>query len=335
VTQRNCSIRELSKHVGLSPSTVSRILNNNMGNVRVAEKTRKRVLEAAKELNYSPNINALRLFGNKTNIIGLLVPSYDRLGMHVFDDNHLVKIVSGLEKSLRENQFNLLLIFNDDNFVKEKKHIELFRSRQIDGLLVWGARIQDSYWEEVAVEHYPLLFISTLPQNKDKFNYIVTDPCQSVKNIACKMIAAGYKKFLWIKGHDDIYIVKRQEDGMINALIEHGISPESLVIRKGDFTAKSGEMIAEEIVRKKIKIDAVLSSNSMMANGFAGKMPANTKIGIASFDSPLLIRKNQIKSYSIEYPDYKIGVMAGKSIATLITKEKSSVQKIFQGKIVE
>lgn len=70
----SCSIRDLARYVGLSTCTVSKVLNNR-SDFKTQEETRQRVLEAARTLNYVPNVNAQRLFQKKSGIIGLLIPS--------------------------------------------------------------------------------------------------------------------------------------------------------------------------------------------------------------------------------------------------------------------
>ena len=59
---KNCTIRELARYVGLSTCTVSKVLNDHTGALSIPESTRRKVREAARELNYVPNVNAQRFF---------------------------------------------------------------------------------------------------------------------------------------------------------------------------------------------------------------------------------------------------------------------------------
>lgn len=90
----SCSIRDLARYVGLSTCTVSKVLNNR-SDFKIQEETRQRVLEAARTLNYVPNVNAQRLFQKKSGIIGLLIPSQTD-GDNAFADNHFVNMLAGL-----------------------------------------------------------------------------------------------------------------------------------------------------------------------------------------------------------------------------------------------
>ena len=219
-----CSIRDLAEYVNVSPSTVSRVLNNKKSNVSITEATRRKIMKAAKKLNYTPNIHAKRLFGDKTNIIGLLVPSYERLGMHIFEDNHLVRIISGLEKSLRVNKYNLLLLFNDKDFVPQKRYLQLFREKQIDGLLVWGALEDDDYWDELRDSGFPYLFLVNAPREREKFNHIVVDPYKATCKITDILLDKGHRKIAWIRGRDDIALTRCQARAIDDTLKRAGLS---------------------------------------------------------------------------------------------------------------
>ena len=86
--KKSCTIRELARHVGLSTCTVSRVLNHRGGELPIPEKTQERIREAARALNYVPNVNAQRFFKRRSNVIGLLVPPQEEMGHNAFNDTH-------------------------------------------------------------------------------------------------------------------------------------------------------------------------------------------------------------------------------------------------------
>ena len=97
----SCSIRELAKYVGLSTCTVSKVLNNCAGK-KIPQATQQRVLAAARELDYVPNVNAQRLFQRRSGVIGLLVPANPLTPGNVFGDAHFVDILGGMEPLLED-----------------------------------------------------------------------------------------------------------------------------------------------------------------------------------------------------------------------------------------
>ena len=105
---KKCSIRDVAALAGVSISTVSRILNNHEKAKTIPPEVHKRVQECARQLEYVPNANARRVFSHRAGIIGLLVPSYRQMKMHIFEDGHLRRLISGIEEGLGENKYRLL-----------------------------------------------------------------------------------------------------------------------------------------------------------------------------------------------------------------------------------
>ena len=97
---RHSNIREVATAAGVSTGAVSSVLNNRLGHVRIAEKTRQHILDTARRLKYAPNVNAKRLFNKRSGVIALVVPSYEKMGQHIFEDDHVVRMLSGLERGL-------------------------------------------------------------------------------------------------------------------------------------------------------------------------------------------------------------------------------------------
>ncbi len=163
--KKSCTIRELARHVGLSTCTVSRVLNHRSGELPIPEKTQERIREAARALNYVPNVNAQRFFKRRSNVIGLLVPPQEEMGHNAFNDTHFVEILSGIEKALCRTGYNLLLLFNRPEFQENNHYAGLFQSGFLDGLLIWGVHRSDRYWNELAALSGPRIFL-TSPERK-------------------------------------------------------------------------------------------------------------------------------------------------------------------------
>lgn len=98
--KKRSNIRDLAKAAGLSAGTVSRILNNRPGDMKIPETTRARVVELARKMEYVPNIHAQRLFSKRSGVIGLIIPSAERNGSPVFGCTHLSHVLAGMEREL-------------------------------------------------------------------------------------------------------------------------------------------------------------------------------------------------------------------------------------------
>lgn len=161
---KKSTIRDVSQLAGVSISTVSRVLNNREKARTIPAEVRKRVLACAEQLNYVPNADgSAGCFTHRAGIIGLLVPSHTRMNMHIFEDGHLTRLISGVEAGIENSDFRLLLIFNDKRFMDDREYMSLIQSQNIDGLLVWGAQPSETFWQEPVEAGLPIVFAVTVP----------------------------------------------------------------------------------------------------------------------------------------------------------------------------
>lgn len=124
-SQKPTTLMDVARKSGVSAMTVSNALNNRRG---VSEKTKKRVLEAARELKYSPNQVAQSLRNARTKTIGVVMSDSSQ--------NVFSKLLRGIEHAASDIGYSVLLANTDQKRNAEKKAIELLVSKRIDGLLL-------------------------------------------------------------------------------------------------------------------------------------------------------------------------------------------------------
>lgn len=245
LAEKKCTIRELAKYVSLSTCTVSKVLNDVENALPIPERTRRRVREAAKALNYVPNVNAQRFFRRRSFVIGFLVPPQDEMGHNAFRDTHLTDILSGIESALRGTEYNLLMLFNRPEYRNDGRYAGLFRSGMLDGLLIWGAHRSDSCWKELIELAGPKLFLTSMPDfgPESPLHFITSDYEQAAFGIAERLRNSGCRRFGWLAGKQDTSIIPQLTAGFIRAGI--AIPPES--IRYSEYSEEAGGALAKEL----------------------------------------------------------------------------------------
>ena len=216
---RSCSIRDLARYVGLSTCTVSKVLNNRAGR-KIPPATQERVLAAARELNYVPNVNAQRLFRRRSGVIGLLVPAHPMTPGNVFGDSHFVDILSGMEPRLEESDYHLMLLFRNEEKRPDESYQRLFRAGTIDGLLIWGAHRSDRCYEELIAYGAPHLFITSFPHrdSDEAISFVAADYRENSEQMTRDLIADGARSILYLAGPEENSVVE-----LMTAGIEAGI----------------------------------------------------------------------------------------------------------------
>jgi LacI family transcriptional regulator len=118
------TLKQLSKELNVSVSTVSKALNNSP---EISDKTIKRVKELAKLYGYKPNPVAVSLKRNKTNTIGILIP--DILN-HFF-----AKVLFGIEQEASKQGYKIITCLTNESLEKEKQYLEMLEYNKVDGII--------------------------------------------------------------------------------------------------------------------------------------------------------------------------------------------------------
>lgn len=129
----NINIYDVSNKAGVSIATVSRVLN---GNSRVSDKTRDKVLNAMKELDYTPNVFARGLGLNTMKTIGIMCIDSS--------DIYLANAVYYLEQELRKYNYDSILCCTGKDYDNKKSYLELLMSKRVDGIILAGSQFVEN-----------------------------------------------------------------------------------------------------------------------------------------------------------------------------------------------
>lgn len=119
------NIHDIARVAGVSAATVSRVLN---GHPYVSDEKRQAVLDAADQLHYEKNINAVHLARGKTETIGVILPfvSHPYFGI----------ILSGIASAAEKNGYKLMIVQTNYNVMQEMDALDMLKLKQVDGLII-------------------------------------------------------------------------------------------------------------------------------------------------------------------------------------------------------
>ena len=118
------TIHDIAEKLQVTASTVSRALNNNP---RISDATKKKVLKAAKELNYQPNNIASALRSGRSRLIGVVVPTANR--------NFFSSVIRGIEEIANSLNYKVVITQSYDDYEKEVQTVEALLNAQVDGVI--------------------------------------------------------------------------------------------------------------------------------------------------------------------------------------------------------
>ena len=256
-TIKKTTIHDIAKRLNITASTVSRALNDNP---RISDKTKKKVLKMANDLNYKPNSVASALRNGRTHIIGMLVPLIDRA--------FFSSIIRGIEEVANESDYHVIISQSYESYELEKKAIKAFLRAQVDGVVASISKeTKDfSHFQEVIDSGTPLiLFDRTTSQLQT--GQVVIDDYQGGYLATEHLIKQGRKRIVHFMPYKNLIIYKERYRGYIDALQDYGIEFDYDLVFKGSSELEDGRLHAEKLLKNKIKFDAIFSSSDFCALG--------------------------------------------------------------------
>ena len=149
------TIKEIAKRLNVSISTVSRALHEHPS---IGLRTKVRVQELAKELNYEPNQTAIFFQQGKTFTIGVILPD--------LSEAFFSSAISGIEDFASKNNYSVLMAQSHDNEETEKKMVATMKNHRVDGLLVSISKNTSCYdhFEMLKKNNIPVVFFDRIPK---------------------------------------------------------------------------------------------------------------------------------------------------------------------------
>lgn len=178
------TLKDVAKAAGLSVGTVSRVLNNRG---YISEETRQGVYTAMERLNYQPNEVARSLSRQKTNTIGLIMPSIEH--------PYFAKLISCLERAAYEREYKVLLFCAYGIDDQEKKFVEACRSNRVAGLIICSDTVRTQTFNNLG---FPLVSYERYLDSSDAC--VLCDNHEGGRMAAQELIAKGCRRIGCLSG---------------------------------------------------------------------------------------------------------------------------------------
>lgn len=245
------TIKEIAKALNVSISTVSRALKDHPG---IGLRTRMRVQEMAKKLNYEPNQTALFFQQRKTYTIGVILPE--------LSEAFFSAAINGIEAVAEKHNYTVLLGQSHDQPEREKKITETMKNHRVDGMIVSISKNTTNYAHFESLKNYniPVVFFDRIPA------------MESIHYVACNMTSGTVQaiKFLFKKGHRVIGMINGPEkliashdrkQGYIQAMTSSRLKFDPNLIVSSDLTREGTYAAMEELLNSKRKPTAIVAFN--------------------------------------------------------------------------
>jgi LacI family transcriptional regulator len=249
------TMRDVANRAGVSPSTVSHVINNTRF---VDPQTRERVVTAIDALGYRPNSVARSLRQRQTHTIGLVVPDSSSA------------FFAGVSRAVEDAGFNagysVILGNSDSSQVKERTYINVLLSKQVDGLILMSLGNDPTTVHTAIEEQVPVVVVDRVLQGAN-VDQILIDNQQGGYLAGQYLAKLGHTNVGCIGGPRGLSLADERLDGFRRALREAGIRLVENHVVHGDFELQAGVDGIRALFAVDPGITAVFTANDQMAIG--------------------------------------------------------------------
>lgn len=325
--KKSTSMKDIARMANVSRTTVSFVLNNRM-DIKISEKTRKKVLGIAKQLDYYPHAIAKSLVKKHSKTLGLV---WCEELSSIFSDMLIPQVILGINNVALKKDYKILIQYIEKNKNKDN-YYHLAREKRIDGIILSGPRSDDKEILKLKEEDFPIVLIGQA--DKGDFSCSDINNVEASKKIVNHLISHGHKRIAIITNAPLNYTAsKLRLKGYKKALEDGKINFNEEMIGTGNFTSKSGYRAAQNLLSLKEPPTAIFVASDVVA---FGAMDAIKKkglripedIALVGFDNINLSEYVDPSLTTINLPAYDIGMNAANLLINIIEGEEKKNRKI-------
>lgn len=251
------TIVDLARILGVSKSTVSRALRDKHD---VNPATREKVLKLAKDLDFESNNFAASLRSNKSNIIGVVIPSFAIPFYSI--------ALGGIQFAASKNGYNVMVCQTDEKYENEISNINFLLKAGVDGILVSLSKNTKSVDHLINIHQKkrPVVLFNRAG-NSESVPRVVIDDYTGALNACRHLIKTGSLRIAHISGPKTLPLSENRTRGYTDALSESGLAIDESLIFESDFSIESGKEATRLLLSRHMKPDAIFCICDAVAYG--------------------------------------------------------------------
>jgi LacI family transcriptional regulator len=301
------NIKEVARLAGVSTATVSRTIN---GSDKVTLETAGRVKRAIEQLKFYPNTNARALGSGRSSLYGLIISD--------ITNPFFPELVKSFEDVAV--QFGQEVLIANTNYDKHRMEHCVVRmlQRKVDGVAIMTSEMDDHLIGELSSRRIPLVFLDTGEVQKGISN-IAVDYAAGIDAAVEHLRGLGHKDIGFISGPMDLTSAKVRRKAFLSSMKRKGMNPNPDLIEEGNHRMDGGHEAMLQLLKKKKRPTAVMSSNDMTAIGAMGaifeqgwKVPRD--ISLIGFDDIAMSAFTQPALTTVQLPRDEIAKLAFRAL---------------------
>jgi LacI family transcriptional regulator len=303
-SERAASIADVARRAGVSPATVSRVLNDSS---RVAPEKAARVRAAAAELDYEPFGPARALRQQRVRVWTVIIAD--------IENPFFTSVVRGIEDAAYGAGYRLVLCNSDEDETKEAEYIEIAIKERMAGVVLAAASTAGSRVDRLERAGIPVVVIDRAIAASNVHSVLVDNragACEATRHL----LEVGWERIGCIVGPSRVSTSNERLAGYRQALEEGGRRFDRALVRRADFREQGGYKAARALLELAAPPDALFVANNLMTIGalhavrdIGLRVPRD--LGVVGFDDSPAADLMQPRLSVVAQPTYEIGRLAG------------------------
>jgi DNA-binding LacI/PurR family transcriptional regulator len=300
------SLEEVAKRAKVSTATVSRVLNDVAG---VRNATRARVLRAAEELKYHPNLHARTLAGGRSSTLGMIVSN--------MENPFFLDIFKSAESHARERGYDIILANTDYNSEKLVKNIRHMIGWRVAGLALVVSEMDQSLTDQLMELNIPVVFYDVGEPRKNITN-IAVNYARGIAEVVHYLHELGHQRMAFVSHHPSLGPLSAREQAF-RETVEAFVPKIQWCIAASTDTLEGGRQAAREILNSGLNATTIMCVNDFMALGVMRELresgirvPAD--ISVTGFDNISLAEIANPALSTLNIPREKIGQLMSQAL---------------------
>jgi len=323
--KKNITIKELSKILEVSISTVSKALNDSY---EISDSTKERIKAAAKTYNYKPNKLAVNLKSGKTNTIGVVLPSIKNFFMS--------RVLRGIDSVIAKSNYNIIISITNESFDKEVQSVQTLSNGLVDAIIIAVSEEtqikKDFSHLSNLVGDIPLLMVDRIV-NSINCDKVLVDDYNAIFNAVSDLIFEGKKSIALVSSINNLNVGKLRTKGYL-AAIQNKQEPMVIDGQEGFIESELSKLIESN------KIDAIMaldqeSSLAAFRIGKVKKVLNNKEVSIIGYASRVISEHLTPKLTTIDQHGKKVGITSARLLLKRLDSSESEPESIIVNSTVQ
>lgn len=314
-------IKDIATRLGVSPATVSRALSDSG---LVAEPTLSRIRDAARALNYRPNVSARNLRTQKSMAVLMVVRD---IGNPFYLD-----IVKGVEAAARAAGYAVLMGNTENDPGREAGYFDMLRDGHADGMILMTGTLPDRLYGPAQTTDMPVVVALEVIEGT-RFPHVQIDNRAAARLAVEHLIGLGHRRIAHVAGPLPEPMAAERAAGYREAMAAAGLSVPEGYLRRGDYLLHTGQALCRALFELPEPPTAIFVANDEMAFGAVHELrhmglAVPDDVSVVGFDDLYLSEAFFPPLTTVSQPRAEIGRRAMSILLAMLAGEKGPAEPL-------